>query len=56
MGLAEIQAALARLYIDPGLRDRFFADPATDHVHVHNATRGCWAVRVDRAGSFANTG
>ena len=29
--------------------DRFFADPATDHVHVHNATRGCWAVRVDRA-------
>ncbi len=28
---------------------RFFADAATDHVHVHNATRGCWAVRVDRA-------
>ena len=28
---------------------RLFADPATDHVHVHNATRGCWAVRVDRA-------
>jgi Protein of unknown function (DUF1203) len=22
---------------------------ACDHIHVHNATRGCWAVRVDRA-------
>jgi hypothetical protein len=28
MGLAEIQAAMARLSIDPALRDRFFADPA----------------------------
>jgi hypothetical protein len=28
MGLAEVQAALARLYIDPVLRDRFFAEPA----------------------------
>ncbi len=28
--------------------DRLFADAACDHVHVHNATRGCWAVRVDR--------
>ena len=28
MGLAEIQGALARLYVDPALRDRFFADPA----------------------------
>jgi hypothetical protein len=28
MGLAEIQGALARLYVDPTLRDRFFADPA----------------------------
>ena len=28
MGLAEVQAALARLYVDPALRDRFFADPA----------------------------
>ncbi len=28
MGLAEVQGALARLYIDPALRDRFFADPA----------------------------
>jgi Protein of unknown function (DUF1203) len=31
--------------------ERFFADETTDHVHVHNATRGCWAVRVDRAPS-----
>jgi hypothetical protein len=28
MGLSEIQEALARLAIDPALRDRFFADPA----------------------------
>ncbi len=28
MGLAEVQGVLARLYIDPALRDRFFADPA----------------------------
>jgi hypothetical protein len=27
---------------------RFFADPQAHHVHVHNATRGCWAVRADR--------
>ncbi|OHV50451.1 DUF1203 domain-containing protein [Pseudofrankia sp. BMG5.36] len=29
--------------------DRFFAQEACDHVHVHNASRGCWATRVDRA-------
>ena len=28
---------------------RMFDDDACDHVHVHNATRGCWAVRVDRS-------
>ena len=28
---------------------RFFADPASNQIHVHNATRGCWAVAVDRA-------
>jgi hypothetical protein len=27
MGLAEVQGALARLYIDPKLRERFFAEP-----------------------------
>ena len=27
---------------------RMLDDAACDHVHVHNATRGCWAVRVDR--------
>jgi hypothetical protein len=27
---------------------RMFADTACDHIHVHNASRGCWAVRVDR--------
>ena len=25
-----------------------FDDESCDHIHVHNATRGCWAVRVDR--------
>ncbi len=28
MALAELQAAMARLYVDPVLRDRFFTDPA----------------------------
>ena len=34
MGLAEIQGALARLYVDPSLRDRFFADPAAVGVEL----------------------
>jgi len=25
-----------------------FDSESCDHVHVHNATRGCWAVRIDR--------
>ena len=29
--------------------DRFLQNVEADHVHVHNASRGCWAVRVDRA-------
>lgn len=28
---------------------RLFADPAVDYLHVHNARRGCFAARVDRA-------
>ncbi|HTP75481.1 MAG TPA: DUF1203 domain-containing protein [Rhizomicrobium sp.] len=28
---------------------QFFSDPATDHIHVHYARRGCYACRVDRA-------
>jgi hypothetical protein len=31
-----------------GTLSRMFDDDACDHIHVHNATRGCWAVRVDR--------
>ena len=27
---------------------RLFADPATDHIHVHYAKRGCYACRIDR--------
>jgi hypothetical protein len=34
MGLAEIQGAMARLYVDPSLRDRFFADPAAVGVEL----------------------
>lgn len=27
---------------------RFFADPAVEYLHVHNARPGCFAARVDR--------
>ena len=33
----------------PALIDRFFADPATAYLHAHNAKRGCFAARIDRA-------
>ena len=28
---------------------RFFADPQVAFLHVHNARRGCYACRIDRA-------
>jgi len=28
---------------------RFLGDPEVDYLHVHNARRGCYACRVDRA-------
>ena len=28
---------------------RFFTDPRIDYLHVHNARRGCYACRVERA-------
>jgi hypothetical protein len=31
------------------LIDRFLADPKVSYLHVHNARRGCYACRVDRA-------
>ena len=31
------------------LIERFFADPRVAYLHVHNARRGCYACRVDRA-------
>ena len=34
MGLAEVQGTLARLYVNPALRDRFFADPASVGVEL----------------------
>lgn len=33
--------------LDAHLR-RFFEEPATNQVHIHNATRGCWATSVSR--------
>jgi hypothetical protein len=32
-----------------GVIARFFADPAVSYIHVHNAKRGCYAGRIDRA-------
>ncbi len=40
--------------LDAVLR-RFFDDDATTDVHVHNATRGCWATTVERAHDVAHT-
>ena len=31
------------------LIDRLFADPAVAYIHVHNAKRGCYSGRIDRA-------
>ena len=31
------------------LFERLLADPATSYLHVHNARRGCYAARVERA-------
>ncbi|MCL6697188.1 DUF1203 domain-containing protein [Sphingomonas sp. NSE70-1] len=33
---------------DPAIR-RMLADAAIDHIDAHNATRGCFAARVERA-------
>lgn len=29
--------------------ERFFANPQVDYIHAHNAKRGCYAGRIDRA-------
>ena len=29
--------------------ERFLAEPRTAYLHVHNARRGCYAARVERA-------
>ncbi|GAA4855610.1 hypothetical protein GCM10023332_04040 [Luteimonas vadosa] len=31
------------------LVDRYFSEAAVDFLHVHNARRGCYACRIDRA-------
>jgi hypothetical protein len=30
------------------LFEQYFADPATDYIHVHSARRGCYLCRVER--------
>ena len=40
-------AVIDGMELDDQLR-RFFDDDATEEVHVHNATRGCWATSVTR--------
>jgi hypothetical protein len=32
-----------------GVIERFFADPKIAYIHVHNAKRGCYSGRIDRA-------
>ena len=32
-----------------GVIERFFAIPEVDYIHVHNAKRGCYSGRIDRA-------
>ena len=34
-----------------GTIETLFDNPAIDHLHVHNASRGCWAARVMRGPS-----
>ena len=29
--------------------ERFFADPKVAYIHAHNAKRGCYSGRIDRA-------
>lgn len=29
---------------------RMFGEPGVERVHVHNATRGCWAATIERVG------
>ena len=33
----------------PALIDRFLADPEVAYLHAHNAKRGCFAARIERA-------
>jgi hypothetical protein len=58
MGLAEVQGALARLYIDPMLRDRFFAEPvavgAELGLNAHEA-RGLAEIPRRQVDQFAHS-
>lgn len=41
-------AVIDGVCLDDQLR-RFFDDDATSEIHIHNATRGCWATSVTRS-------
>ena len=43
-----IDAALAQPGETEATFRRLFVDPAIDHLDAHNATRGCFAARVER--------
>lgn len=42
-------AALAQPGEADGVFRRMLEDPAVDHLDAHNATRGCFAARIERA-------
>ena len=44
-----VDADLASGEAVPELIARLFADPSVETIHVHNAKRGCYAARIDRA-------
>ena len=43
-----IDAAVIEGYDLGDTIDRFFGDDESRQIHVHNASRGCWAVTVER--------
>jgi hypothetical protein len=44
-----VDADLAQGAGVPELIARLFADPAVETIHAHNARRGCFAARIERA-------
>ena len=44
-----VDADLASGDAVPDLIERLFAEPSAAYIHAHNAKRGCYAARIDRA-------